>query len=231
MKIDRRIKYRLVIDTETAPIDRTIEEVLPSNMLVYDIGWAVVDKRGKVYLSRSFVNQDVFLGEPVAMKSAYYFEKIPRYWEDIHDGTRILTDWDTIKKAVRDDIALFNINEIYAHNARFDIGTLNATERHITNGKRKYFFPYGMTICDTMKMSRAVLGKMPTYRKFCQRNGYVTSRGQNRYTAEVIYRYITKNLDFIEAHKGLDDVMIEKEIMSYCFRQHKKMDRILYRGA
>ena len=44
MKIDRRINYKLVLDTVTCPKDRTIEEVLPSNMWTYDIGWAVVDK-------------------------------------------------------------------------------------------------------------------------------------------------------------------------------------------
>ena len=63
MRIDRRINYKLVLDTETCPVDKTIEEVLPSNMWTYDIGWAVVDKKGNVYRTRSYVVAEIFLDE------------------------------------------------------------------------------------------------------------------------------------------------------------------------
>ena len=62
-KIDRRISYKIVLDTETCPVDKTLKEVRPENMWTYDCGWAVVDKRGKVYKQRSFVNADIFLNE------------------------------------------------------------------------------------------------------------------------------------------------------------------------
>ena len=68
--MDKRINYRLVIDTETCPLDKTLKTVLPSNMFVYDVGWAVVDKRGKVYDTKSFINADIFLAEKELMKSA-----------------------------------------------------------------------------------------------------------------------------------------------------------------
>ena len=47
-------------------------------------------------------------------------------------------------------------------------------------------------------------------------------------SAENLYRFIIKDPTFIEAHTGLEDVMIEKEIMAYCFRQHKKMRKKLW---
>lgn len=230
-KIDHRIHYRIVLDTETAPLDRTVQTVTPDNMWVYDCGWAVVDKRGTVYKTRSFVNADIFLNEKVAMTSAYYAKKIPEYWEDIKAGKRVLTSWYNIRKAYLEDVKEYGVKETYAHNMRFDLGTLNTTERWLTKSKKRFFFPYEMRICDTLKMSRDVLGKMPTYRKFCEENGYLTAKGATRYTAEIIYRYLTKDNDFVEEHKGLDDVMIEKEIMAYCFRQHKKMRRLLYDKA
>ena len=59
-------------------------------------------------------------------------------------------------------------------------------------------------------------------------NGYLTKNGQVRKTAEIIYRYITKDNDFTESHTGLEDVMIEKEILAHCFRQHKAMRKKLY---
>lgn len=46
--------------------------------------------------------------------------------------------------------------------------------------------------------------------------------------AEVIYKYISGNYDFVESHTGLEDVLIEKEILAYCFRKHKPMRKKLY---
>lgn len=227
-KIDKRVNYRMVIDTETCPVDKDLQEVLPSNMWTYDIGWAIVDKRGKVYKTRSFVNADIFLDEKELMNSAYYADKIPMYWKQIKSGERVLTSWYVIKKTLRKDMAEYGVKEVYAHNMRFDYGTLNNTERWLTKSKYRYFFPYGTEICDTLKMARQVIGTMPTYRKFCQENGYLTKNGQLRFTAEILYRFISKDNTFVESHTGLEDVLIEKEILAYCFKQHKKMVRQLW---
>ena len=227
-KIDKRVNYRMVIDTETCPVDKDLQEVLPSNMWTYDIGWAIVDKRGKVYKTRSFVNADIFLAEKELMNSAYYADKIPMYWEQIKSGERVLTSWYVIKKTLRKDMAEYGVKEVYAHNMRFDYGTLNNTERWLTKSKYRYFFPYGTEICDTLKMARQVIGTMPTYRRFCQENGYLTKNGQLRFTAEILYRFISKDNTFVERHTGLEDVLIEKEILAYCFKQHKKMVRQLW---
>ena len=227
-RIDRRISYKIVLDTETCPIDKDFDGVSPQNMWAYDIGWAVVDKRGKVYDTKSFVNADIFLNEKELMQSAYYSNKIPMYWEDIKAGKRILTSFYNIKKALVEDIEKFGVTEIFAHNMRFDYGTLNTTQRWLTKSKFRYFFPYGVDICDTLKMARDVILKMPTYRKFCEENGYFTKNGQLRATAEILYRFISKDNNFIESHTGLEDVLIEKEILAYCYKQHKKMRKLLW---
>ena len=122
----------------------------------------------------------------------------------------------------------YRIKEAYAHNMRFDYHTLNTTERWLTKSKYRYFFPYGTEICDTLKMARDVLGKMPTYVRFCEENGFTTSTGKPRFTAEIIYRFITKDVDFVESHTALEDVEIETEILAYCYRQHKAMRRKLW---
>lgn len=226
--MDRRISYKIVLDTETCPIDKDYDGVVPSNMWVYDIGWAIVDKRGTVYRTRSFVNKDVFCNEVELMKSAYYADKIPMYWEDIKNGKRVLKSFNEIRKILLSDIAEFEVTEIYAHNMRFDYGSLNNTERWLTKSKYRYFFPYGIEICDTLKMARDVIGKMPTYRRFCEENGFLTKNNQLRMTAEVLYKFISKDLDFVESHTGLEDVMIEKEILAYCYKQHKPMRKKLW---
>ena len=228
MKIDRRINYKLVIDTEACPIDKDLEEVNGYNMWSYDIGWAVVDKKGNVYLQRSFVNADIFLNEKESMKSAFYANKIPMYWEDIISGKRVLTSFYNIRQIMLADIELYNIKEVYAYNMRFDYSTLNATQRWLTKSKYRYYFCKDLEICDILKMARDVIGKMPTYKTFCEENGFLTKNGRLSFKAETVYRFITKDIDFIESHTGLEDVLIEKEIMAYCYKQHKKMRRLLW---
>ena len=58
--IDKRKHYIVVMDTETCPLDKDFEGVSPQNMWVYDIGWAVVDKKGNVYETKSYINRDIF---------------------------------------------------------------------------------------------------------------------------------------------------------------------------
>ena len=222
--MDKRVAYKIVLDCETAPCDRTLEEVTPINMLVYDLGWVVTDKRGKVYKTRSFVNADIFLDEKELMQSAYYGRKIPEYWKDIKSGKRTLTSFYNIRKALLEDIAEYGVTQLFAHNMRFDYGALTNTQRWLTKSKYRYFFPKNVEIRDTLKMARQVVANTPTYKKFCQDNGYMTKNNQVRLTAEILYRYITRDEDFEEEHKGLDDCLIEKEILAYCYRKHKKME-------
>ena len=226
--MDKRISYKLVIDTETCPLDKELNDVNPYNMFTYDVGWAIVDKRGKVYDTKSYINADIFLDEKELMQSAYYYDKVPKYWEDIKSGKRTLTSFYKIRKSLLDDIEKYNISEVYAHNMRFDYGTLNNTQRWLTKSAYRYFFPKDVVICDTLKMARQLIATMPTYKQFCIENGYMTKNNQVQLKAETIYKFISGDNDFIESHTGLEDVLIEKEILAYCYRKHKKMIKELW---
>lgn len=226
--MDKRINYKIVIDTETCPLDTEFEEVDPMNMFVYDVGWVVTDKKGNVYVARSFVVDEIFNKESDLMESSYYAHKLPRYREEIAQGTRTVANFYTIRKTLLDDMREYEISEVYAHNMRFDYHTLNNTERWLTKSKYRFFFPYGTEICDTLRMARDVIGKMPTYKSFCEKNNYLTKTGRLSMKAEHLYRFISKDNEFIESHTGLEDVLIEKEIMAYCYRQKKAMERHLW---
>jgi len=226
--MDKRISYKIVFDSEACPLDINFEGVDPSNMWMYDAGWAIVDKKGNIYKTRSFVNADIFLNEKELMKSAYYANKLPQYWEDIKAGKRILTSFYNISKAFKEDIKEFNVAEVYAHNMRFDYHTMNNTSRWLSKSKYRFFFPYNIQICDTLKMARDVIAPMPTYKKYCEENNYLTKAGKPRLTAEILYKFISGEDDFKESHTGLEDVLIEKEILKYCYSKHKKMRKLLY---
>lgn len=225
MKIDKRKKYYMVLDTETCPIDRTLEEVTPKNMLVYDLGYCIVDKKGNVYRKGSYIVSEIFFGEyNTKMQSSYYADKIPRYFEDIAKGERVVKTWSQISFILRKVLEEFNIGVVVAHNARFDFGVLANTKDYL---EEYPMLPY-IEWWDSLKMARSILGNMPTYKKFCIENNYLTKNNQLRYTAEIINRFLTKDNEFKESHTGLEDTLIEKNILAYCFKQHKKMDKLLF---
>jgi hypothetical protein len=228
-KIDRRHIYGICLDTETA---NTIDDdgVLDmTNVLFYDLGFQVVDSHGRTYGKKfSFVNSDIFLHEKKLMQSAYYAKKIPQYWKDIWAGKRKVATTAEIRKVLCEIVKEYDCKFVCAHNAMFDSRALNNTQRWVTKSKFRYFLPYGLEWWDTLKMARSVMGKMPTYRKFCEENGYLTKSEQLRFTAEICYRFITKDNNFVESHTGLEDVEIETEILRYCHRQHKPMKKKLW---
>ena len=218
--MDRRKHYFLVLDTETA---NSLEDPL-----VYDMGWAIVDKYGNVYKTESFVNREIFFEEAELMQNSYYAHKLPLYYKRIANGETKVANWNTIRKTLWQDIAEYNIKEVVAHNARFDYRSTSLTQRWLTKSKYRYFLPYGIEVWDTLKMARDVIGKMPTYRKWCEVNNYLCKNGSPRFTAEILYRFISGQEEFDEEHTGLSDVLIEKEILAYCYRQHKKMRKKLW---
>lgn len=208
----------IVIDTETT---NSIDDPI-----CYDVGFAVVDILGNVYETHSFVVADVFLDKNL-MASAYFADKIPQYWDDIKAGKRELKTFFNIKRKFLEVIKNYNITIVLAHNARFDYRSLNLTMRYLTNSKYRYFLPK-LEIWDTLKMSRMVLNKDERYGEFCYTNGYLTKGMCKRFTAEIIYRFITGDNEFIESHTGLEDVLIEKEIFTYCIKEMPDIDGILW---
>ena len=220
MTIDRRKNYYIVFDTETANgLDDPI---------VYDLGGAVVDKRGKVYETFSLIIKEVFYGMNDLMKSAYYAEKIPKYKEQIANGERKVVNLFEARKIFHFLCKKYNVKACIAHNARFDYQKKTKTQRYLTKSRYRFFLPYGVELWDTMRMAEDTICKQVHYKEWCYLNGYLTKNGRVRKTAEILYRYISGEHDFKESHTGLEDVMIEKEIFAHCIRQHKPMRKLAF---
>lgn len=231
--MDRRITYLMGVDTETCNGLVVNDKLDLSQSLVYDMGWAVCDKRGNIYKTRSYVVREIFIGMADIMKSAYYAEKIPQYWKEIKEGKRKIASFFEIRRQFMEDYREYNVSAIFAHNARFDVNALNNTTRYISKSNTRFFFPYHAEIWDTLKMARQTIGKQKSYTNFCKRENFQTKHRvpQNKMTAEVLYKYISGNYNFLESHTGLEDVLIETKILAHCFRQHKKMEKRLFAGA
>lgn len=213
----------LVIDGETCETMRDANGQLDtSNGQVYDLGGEVVNvESGTILDSFSLVNYDVFFKMPEAMEKAYFAEKIPKYKEEIKQGkTKTVTTW-TMWRTVLEMCKKYDVKAIVAHNAWFDVRTLNSTIRYQTKSKKRFFLPYNIPIMDTMKMSEKVICKTKEYVNFCKTNNYMTSHSTPRpqKTAEVLWRFLSGDNDFQEEHTGLADVEIEAQIFLECVRR------------
>lgn len=208
----------IVLDTETTNgFDDPI---------AYDCGWAVINEEGQILKKRSFVVADIFIEEPQLMKEAYFSDKIPQYFTDIADGKRELRRFAEIRNKLYKDCKMYNVQAIMAHNMFFDYRSCTKTQRWLTSSKYRYFFPYGVPLWDTLKMARQTFGQDENYKQWCIKNNYtIKNSNRPRLTAEILYRYITNNNDFVENHTGLEDVEIEKEIFVQCMKMNPNIER------
>lgn len=221
--MDKRRKYFLVVDVETA---NSTEQAL-----TYDIGFAVCDKQGRVYESRSYAVSDIFFDEKKIygnydlMNTAYYSNKLPQYYDGMRSGAWKVSPLLIIRNEIHQLMKEYNISVVCAYNCNFDKNALNNTIRYISKSALRWFFPYGTEFYCIWNMACQTICKQVGYRNFCLENGFYSPSGNMKTSAETVWAYLTQTPSFEEKHTGLEDVKIEIEIMAHCFRQHKSMDR------
>lgn len=209
----------LILDTETC---NTIEQPLP-----YDIGWVVCNKYGNIFIERSYIVAETFLDMTETMKSAYYAEKIPQYWEDIKAGTRKILPMWKIRQLMCEDIKVYKIRKVGAYNMAFDKRALNNLMRYVSKSWCRWWFPYGVEYICIWNMACDVILNRTSYIKFALKNGLISEANNISTSAENAYRYIKNLIDFKENHTGLEDVKIEISILAECYKQHKKMEKCI----
>ena len=215
--MSRKKEMYLVIDTETC---NTIEQPMP-----YDIGYAIADRHGNIYLERSFIVAEMFLDRKDLMQSAYFAEKIPMYWEDIKNGTRVVKSIFNIRKQILEDMKKYNVKKVGAYNMGFDKKALNNIIRYCSKSLIRWFFPFGTEYFCIWSMACQVVLNSTSYIKFALQNGLESEKGNLLTSAESCYKFLKNNVEFVESHTGLEDVRIEVEIMAKCFSVHKKINR------
>ena len=123
-KYDRRRKYFLVLDCETATLPYAInyigeqrKNVAIAKPLIYDLGWQVIDYQGRVYAKKNFLISEIF-SVPAVFDTAYYAEKRPLYLEKLDKGEIMLTDWRTAVRELVEDMDA--CEAVGAYNSMFD---------------------------------------------------------------------------------------------------------------
>ena len=225
MKIDRRRTYIIILDVETTNNQIGVKGA-PNDGLVYDLGFTVADKQGNVYAKRSFAIKEIFDWKEL-MDTAYYKNKLPKYYEKIRKGEmKKVSIWEA-RKSIKSAMEYFNITEVYAFNANFDYTTLNNTVRFLSGSACRWFFKYGTKICDIWHIACQTLGLQKTFQWENVRN----ANGNLITNAERMYAYLSQDFDFEEEHTGLADALIETQILARCFKTHKSIDKSINRAC
>ena len=213
-KIDLRRNYLLVLDVETIGVDEK---------LVFDIGFIVADKKGNKYERRSYLVEEVFT-DMAAMSKAYYFKKYPTYVKELAAGVHTLEKWEVILMDMYNLIKEYKITTVMAYNLQFDLSALQYTNNAL-RGREFKMFDNLIKQCIWGLSVQTICQQKTFKRQIMERELLTASKKFMSTSAETVYKYITQNWDFVEAHQGLKDVEIEVDIMAKCYAQHKKHDK------
>lgn len=185
----------------------------------YNVGYMVADNKGKVYKKESFAI-------------------LPCIWENLQNclpakemthkniqeilANPVKYNW-TMPEEVMDslvkDVKAFNVKQIWAYNVTFDRGSMKRLygDKFHELADRVEFLDIWTAIVVTRLCTKK-------YVKFCRENGFVSEKGNCRTSAEVVWKYLSKNVDFEEEHTGLADCEIEYQIYLTAKNSKKKMD-------
>lgn len=188
----------IVLDTEALGLLKPI---------VYEVGYVIADTDGNVIQTRDYMIKQVYDNKEL-FASAYFADKRETYDRKIADGIAKLVYWGYAMKVLASDIERHGITKIYAYNSRFDNGAINYTHK-LYPAKSK---PTADGIEDIMKYIKPIIST-DGYKEFCATNNFMTANNRPQKTAEVVYRYLTDNVEFVEDHMAVEDCLIELEIL------------------
>ena len=195
---------RRVLDTETY-----------SNRLVWQLGWVDVQD-GIVIDAHEYIVGEVYYGD----------YKTDKYYKD-YDNQIAAGEIQVLSFAQIRDIFNSTLSGkcIYAYNSIFDKSALNKTTKRLSNNLATEFITKkGIEWRCIMHASAQTFFKSRNFKKWAKENNELCKDGTPHLTAQVAYRYITKNAKFIESHTALDDSRIEAEILDKVLRYHRRID-------
>lgn len=206
---------RMVIDTETC---NGLE-----SPLVYDLGLTVLNTDGSIRFEYRAIVDEIYNGMADLMLSAHYARKLPAYNAAIASGELQVKPLAVIRHDLYDIVKRFNVTDVWAFNAYFDRKALRNTALTISNGLQARLLPYGIVWRDLWHFAcQTALQSRNFYRYVIANNAY-TLKGWPRTDAEITYRYLSGNNDFIESHTALDDARIEAWILAKLLKRKTRI--------
>lgn len=189
-----------VFDTETVSLEKPF---------CYNVGYVIFDTETQQTLTKKdFVIEQVWHNIPL-FSTAYYAEKRPLYVARMRGRKTILDKWGRVCQTMIRDFKAFDVQCAYAYNSGFDekVFAFNCDFFKTCN-------PFdNIQIFDIRGNVHQKIAFTVDFKDFCEKYEYFTESGNYSTTAETLFRYISKNIDFVEEHTALSDSEIELEIL------------------
>ena len=195
----------LVLDVEAINLDKPY---------IYDIGFIIAQREGMEYkpiASHSFVIKQVY-DNKLLFNTAYYNNKRKLYTNNMRARKAYKKYWGHVARFMDKLVKLYDVKRVYAYNASFDKRAIEITSKTL-----KTYLPLKNVVWrDIMAIASEYIHTKPDYKSFCKGNNGITPKGYLKTNAEKTYQYLLNDVTFKEEHTGLQDVLIELDILNYC---------------
>ena len=192
-----------IVDTETTSIEKPF---------AYNIGYIIYDTEEKAVLLREdFVAEQIWHNREL-FTTAYYADKREGYISAMKAKKSRLEKLGYITQRLRRLCKEYEVQGVYAYNASFDerVMTFNCEWFKIIN-------PFDdIPFYDIRGYVHQFMAFTPDYQAYCDGHRHYTENGNYSTNAENVYRYMTQDTEFVEAHTALADCEIELEILLWC---------------
>ena len=198
----------VIFDTETTSLNKPFS---------YNIGYVIADDYGNTLLHKDFVIEQIWHNLPL-FNTAYYADKRPIYVNAMRQRVTIMKKFGYVCQEMIRDFKMYNIELAFAYNSNFDekVFEFNCDWFKCIN-------PFdNIAIHDIRGFVHNFLVDND-YFAFCDKYELYTECGHYSTTAEVVYRYLCNNNEFIEDHTALSDALIETEILFACVIKGAKL--------
>lgn len=218
-------KFGILIDTETISKQ--------GQTLVYDLAWLVIDNNGNVIEEHNFIVDEVYSDFPALFDSQFVTYGKYLWYSDAlaHGMLESVSAFDAMN-ALYLSMCEYKVSFVTAYNVPFDLRAINETcKRFEVLNPLEVYERLTHTSFDIMDLWRFAKSHIVTkpYKQFCADNGYLTEKHKKPKTsAEIVYRWISNDVDFIEDHTALSDCLIEVEIYIKCKRKKKRIPESVF---
>ena len=193
-----------VFDTETVGIDKK---------WIYDLGLVIVAKTGKALYKKRWIIDEI-INIPNIEQMAFYGDKIKKFY-----NKEQAVKFALAREEFRDIMKYFEVNVITAYNLQFDMSAIKDTLQKLEIGNK--FLNNPVDYFDLWNASCNSIFQQKYYKVIARQQNWLTEKGNFLTNAEVAYRYITGNYNFVESHTALEDAEIEGRILQEVCRQKK----------
>lgn len=205
-------------------------ETTKKNGMVFDFAFTLLDKRGKIYESMSFVLTDVLM-----LEEPFYQKKIGQYWKLVYKQKAKPLTVKAVRRVFNRMLAKY-LQQGYkiiicAYQAAFDISHMGQTSRQMcglpfltpeTKGVKFFDLWHGWVVGCPVDYGNFAPWTRPNPGAWDEKKKRPVPANLST-TAENVYRYITGIHNFEEKHIAHSDVGIEIVILLDILQRKKKM--------